>query len=178
MAEIKNILVLGTGLMGNGIGQVALMAGYNVIMVDIKDEYVNKSYANIEAGMKKLEEKGKFTEGKTAADYLANLKTSIDIAAAVKDADIIIEAVVEDMNMAHTDTNPLYLWFVLVFSGSLGGGWTPFGSAAGILAVSILAREGRPLSFKSFISCFLPISILLLILSVIYLSFLAILGFI
>jgi Na+/H+ antiporter NhaD/arsenite permease-like protein len=86
--------------------------------------------------------------------------------------------VVEDMNNAYIDSNPRYLWFILVFSGALGGGWTPFGSAAGILAVSLLARKKRPLDFKKFIICFLPISALLLIFSGIYLSILAIIGII
>ena len=54
MANIKNLVVIGAGQMGTGVGQVALMAGFNVTMVDIKDEYVDKSYANIEYGMKKL----------------------------------------------------------------------------------------------------------------------------
>ncbi len=86
--------------------------------------------------------------------------------------------VVEDMNTAYIDSNPRYLWFILVFSGALGGGWTPFGSAAGILAVSFLARKRRPLEFKAFILCLLPISVVLLILSGIYLSILALAGFI
>ena len=81
--------------------------------------------------------------------------------------------VVEDMNIIHAGTHPRYLWFILVFSGALGGGWTPFGSAAGIFAVSLLNKKGRPLNFKSFIICFVPISVLLLILGGIYLSFLA-----
>ena len=86
--------------------------------------------------------------------------------------------VVEDMNKAHIDSNPRFLWFVLIFSGALGGGWTPFGSAAGILAVSLLAKRREPLDFKTFILCFLPISIILLILSGIYLSIFALVGFI
>ena len=99
MTEIKNILVLGTGLMGNGIGQVALMAGYNVILVDINDELVNKGYAKIEAGFRKLETKGALGEGVTADTILARCKKSIDFASAVKDADIVIEAVVERMDV-------------------------------------------------------------------------------
>jgi 3-hydroxyacyl-CoA dehydrogenase len=54
MAEMKNILVLGSGLMGSGIGQVALMAGYNVTMVDVDDKFVNSGVAKIEEGLKKL----------------------------------------------------------------------------------------------------------------------------
>jgi Na+/H+ antiporter NhaD/arsenite permease-like protein len=81
--------------------------------------------------------------------------------------------VVSDMNLIYQDTHPTYLWFVLIFSGALGGGWTPFGSAAGILAVSLLAKKGRPLNFKFFIICFVPISLILLIFAGIYLSFIA-----
>jgi Na+/H+ antiporter NhaD/arsenite permease-like protein len=81
--------------------------------------------------------------------------------------------VVSEMNIIHQVTHPRYLWFILVFSGALGGGWTPFGSAAGILAVSLLAKKGRPLNFKFFLICFIPISFFLLILAGIYLSFLA-----
>jgi Na+/H+ antiporter NhaD/arsenite permease-like protein len=81
--------------------------------------------------------------------------------------------VVGEMNTIHQGTHPRYLWFILIFSGALGGGWTPFGSAAGILAVSLLAKKDRPLNFRYFIICFIPISALLLILGGIYLSFLA-----
>jgi Na+/H+ antiporter NhaD/arsenite permease-like protein len=81
--------------------------------------------------------------------------------------------IIEDMNRIYLNTHPLYLWFIVIFAGALGGGWTPFGSAAGILAVSLLAKEGRPLNFKSFIKCLAPISVLLLILGGIYLFFLA-----
>jgi Na+/H+ antiporter NhaD/arsenite permease-like protein len=76
------------------------------------------------------------------------------------------------MSLDHAIAHPRYLWFVLVFSGALGGGWTPFGSTAGILAVSLLAKEGRPLNFKSFIKCLFPISVILLVLNGIYLYFL------
>jgi enoyl-CoA hydratase/3-hydroxyacyl-CoA dehydrogenase len=99
MPEIKKILVLGAGLMGSGIGQVALMAGYDVVMVDIKDEFVDKGVAVIEGGIKKSEEKGKLGEGVTAADVLAKMTKSTDLATAVKDADMVIEAVVEKMNI-------------------------------------------------------------------------------
>ena len=99
MVDIKNVVVIGSGQMGTGVGQVSLMAGFNVTMVDIKDEYVDKSYANIDEGMKKLEAKGKLGEGKSAADFMAKCKKSIDMASAVKDADIIIEAVIEKMDI-------------------------------------------------------------------------------
>ncbi len=99
MHDIKNIVIIGSGQMGSGIGQVALMAGYNVTMIDIKDEFVDKAYILIENGIKKLEEKGALGEGISAADIMERCKKSTDIASAMKDADLMIEAVVENMNI-------------------------------------------------------------------------------
>ena len=99
MVDIKNVVVIGSGQMGNGIGQVSLMAGYNVTMVDIKDEFVDKAVAKIDEGIQKLEAKGKLAGGETAASVMARCKKSTDIASAMKDADIMIEAVVEKMDV-------------------------------------------------------------------------------
>ena len=95
MVDIKKIVVLGAGLMGNGIAQVAIMAGYNVIMVDVTQEFVDKGMASINKGINRLEEKGQLT----AAEVLPKLRTSLDLASAVKDADMVIEAVVERMDV-------------------------------------------------------------------------------
>jgi len=99
MAEIKNIVMIGAGLMGHNAAQIFLMAGYNVTLVDIKDEFVDAGAAKIEEGLKKLEGKGKLGEGVSAAGLFGNLKKSIDIASAVKDADFVVEAVVERMDV-------------------------------------------------------------------------------
>lgn len=99
MVEIKKLVVVGVGQMGNGIAQMALLAGYNATLVDINDEYVDKAWTKIDEGMKKLEGKGALPEGKTAAGLMANCKKSTDLASAVKDADIVIEAVVEKMDV-------------------------------------------------------------------------------
>ncbi len=99
MVDIKNVVVIGVGQMGNGVAQVALMGGFNVTMVDIKDEFVDKAWSKVEEGMKKLEAKGSLSEGKTAADFMTKCKKSIDIASAMKDADIMIEAVVEKIDI-------------------------------------------------------------------------------
>ena len=98
MVEIKNLVCVGVGQMGAGIAQVALMAGFNVILEDIKDEFVNKAWASIEDGMKKLEAKDAL-EGNKAADFMAKCKKSTNLASAVKSADIMIEAVVENMDI-------------------------------------------------------------------------------
>jgi len=99
MAEIKNIVMIGAGLMGHNAAQIFLMAGYNVTLVDIKDEFVETGATKIEGGLKKLEAKGKLGEGVSAASLMGNLKKSIDLASAVKDADFVVEAVVEKMDI-------------------------------------------------------------------------------
>ncbi|MBY8985713.1 MAG: 3-hydroxyacyl-CoA dehydrogenase family protein, partial [Candidatus Lokiarchaeota archaeon] len=92
--DVKNIVVIGVGLMGNGIAQVSLMAGYNVTLVDIKQEFIDKAVESIKGGLTKLESKGVLK----AAEIIARMKTNLDLSA-VKDADLIIEAVVEDMDV-------------------------------------------------------------------------------
>ncbi|MFW9784914.1 MAG: 3-hydroxyacyl-CoA dehydrogenase family protein, partial [Candidatus Heimdallarchaeota archaeon] len=93
--DVKNIVVIGVGLMGNGIAQVSLMAGYNVTLVDIKQEYIDRAVENITGGLTKLESKGVLK----AAEILPRMKTTLELESAVKDADLIIEAVVEDMDV-------------------------------------------------------------------------------
>ncbi len=99
MVDIKNIVVIGAGLMGHNIAQISLMAGYNVTLVDIKDEFIDNGASKIEEGLKKLESKGQLGEGITTANLMGKLKKTIDLASAVKDADFIIEAVVENMDV-------------------------------------------------------------------------------
>ena len=99
MVEIKKALILGAGQMGSGIAQVSLMAGYDVKLVDIKDEFVDGGYSKIESGLKKLESKNALGEGNTAASILAKCEKSSDLATAVKDVDIVIEAVIEKMDI-------------------------------------------------------------------------------
>jgi enoyl-CoA hydratase/3-hydroxyacyl-CoA dehydrogenase len=95
MVDVKNIVVIGVGLMGNGIAQISMMAGYNTTLVDISQEIIDKAVTGIEGGLQKLESKGVLK----AAEVLALMNTSLDLASAVKDADLIIEAVVEDMDV-------------------------------------------------------------------------------
>ena len=91
--------MLGFGDMGKGIAQICLMAGYNVTAVDISEDLIEKGLEYIKTGFEKLELKGKLPEGSSAAEYLAKLKTSKDINEAVRDADLVIEAVVEKLDV-------------------------------------------------------------------------------
>ncbi|MFW9942882.1 MAG: 3-hydroxyacyl-CoA dehydrogenase family protein [Candidatus Thorarchaeota archaeon] len=99
MANVNNVVMLGFGDMGKGIAQVYLIAGYNVTAVDINDQVIEKGLDYIKTGFEKLASKGSLPEGLNVTDYLAKLKTSKDVVEAVKDADLVIEAVVEKLDL-------------------------------------------------------------------------------
>ncbi len=99
ISKIKNITVVGAGMMGLGIAQVSLMAGYNVTLIDINEKFVNSGVSKIQEGLRKAEAKGKLGEGISIADLMAKCKTSIDLASAVKEADFVFEAVVEYLDV-------------------------------------------------------------------------------
>ena len=95
--EIKKIGVLGAGVMGSGIAQVAAQSGFEVMMRDIADEFVQKGLKNIEASLSKGVEKGKVTpEEKEAA--LGRVKGTT-VLEDLKDVDFVIEAVIEDLEL-------------------------------------------------------------------------------
>jgi enoyl-CoA hydratase/3-hydroxyacyl-CoA dehydrogenase len=96
--NIKKIAVLGAGDMGHGIAEVALLAGYKVAMRDIEQRFVDKGLSRIKDSLNKLVEKQKVTE-ENKKRMLANIQTFVDIAESVKDADFVIEAVPEIMDL-------------------------------------------------------------------------------
>jgi enoyl-CoA hydratase/3-hydroxyacyl-CoA dehydrogenase len=96
--DIKKIAVMGAGDMGHGIAEVALLAGYKVALRDIEQRFVDKGLSRIKESLDKLVEKQKITaENKNA--MVANIQTFVDIAESVKDADFVIEAVPEIMDL-------------------------------------------------------------------------------
>ncbi|MBP8625095.1 MAG: 3-hydroxybutyryl-CoA dehydrogenase [Syntrophorhabdaceae bacterium] len=95
--EIKTVGVLGAGVMGNGIAQVAAMAGYNVIMRDIEDRFVEGGLKNIDRFLSKTVEKGKMTAEQKSA-IMGRIKGTTDMGA-MKDADFVVEVVVEIMDV-------------------------------------------------------------------------------
>ena len=97
MAEIKKVGVLGCGLMGSGIAQVAAAAGYTTVVRDVSDAVMAKGKAGIAKSLDKFVEKGKLAAADRAAT-LARLSYVTDVAA-LKDCDIVIEAVTEDLEL-------------------------------------------------------------------------------
>jgi 3-hydroxybutyryl-CoA dehydrogenase len=92
--EIKTFGIIGAGQMGAGIAQVAAMSGLNVIMNDIKTEFVDKGLANIDKILSRGVEKGKMSEEEKKA-VLGRIKASIRLAD-MASADYVVEAATEN----------------------------------------------------------------------------------
>ncbi len=92
--DIKMIGVVGAGQMGGGIAQVAAVSGFDVIMSDIKDEFVQRGLNNISKSLDRFVKKGKMTlEEKEAA--LSRIKGTTDLSD-MKVADFMVEAATEN----------------------------------------------------------------------------------
>ncbi|WP_435318507.1 3-hydroxyacyl-CoA dehydrogenase family protein [Haloarchaeobius sp. TZWSO28] len=93
-----NVCVLGAGTMGHGITQVCAMAGHEVTMRDIEEEYVENGLDGIRGNLQGGVDRGKVTEAEMA-ETLDRIDTAVDLADAVPGADIVIEAVPERMDL-------------------------------------------------------------------------------
>jgi len=97
MPEIKTVAVLGCGLMGSGIAEISAKAGYQTWVREITDELAQKGKTNIEKSLGRAVEKGKLpAEDRDAAVSRIHSTTELE---ALQDADIIIEAVTEDLDL-------------------------------------------------------------------------------
>jgi len=95
--EIKKVGVIGAGAMGNGIAQMAAQIGCDVVLRDIKDEFVERGMKNIDRFLSKSVEKGKI-EASQKDGILGRIKGTTEMAD-LKDVDFVIEAVIEDLNL-------------------------------------------------------------------------------
>lgn len=94
---IKLVGVIGAGTMGAGIAQVAAQAGYQVIMRDIKEDFVNRGTAVIQKSLDRLVKKEKLSRAQ-ADDVLNSIKGTTNLED-LADCDFIIEAVIENMEL-------------------------------------------------------------------------------
>ncbi len=94
---IKTIMVIGAGQMGGGIAQVAAQAGYDVLLNDIKTEFVEKGLGVIGKNLSRSVEKGKIS-AEIREQILARIQPSLSLQDALK-ADVVIEAAVENMEI-------------------------------------------------------------------------------
>ncbi len=96
--EIERICVLGAGLMGAGIAQVAAEAGCGVMLVDVEERLVHKGMETVRKNHERAIAKGKLTREK-ADTIISRISGGVDLKSVAKDADIVIEAVVEKMEI-------------------------------------------------------------------------------
>lgn len=94
---MEKIMVLGAGTMGSGIAQVVARAGYNVVLCDVEDRFVQRGLSMIEKNLARQVEKGKMTATDKEA-VLGRIQTTIDMAGGA-DADLVIEAVIEKLDL-------------------------------------------------------------------------------
>ena len=90
---IERIAVLGAGQMGNGIAQVAACAGYEVVMIDIKQDYLDKGLAAIENSLSRVVKKERMTQ--QDADAAISLISTSTEKTSASDADLVVEAIPE-----------------------------------------------------------------------------------
>ncbi|MEW6110892.1 MAG: 3-hydroxybutyryl-CoA dehydrogenase [Thermodesulfobacteriota bacterium] len=95
---MKKIAVLGAGLMGSGIAQVAAQAGFDVNLMDVAQQFVDKGLATIEKNLKRVLEKGKMGPAQAEA-VRKRINPYLSLADATKDVDVVIEAVIEKMDL-------------------------------------------------------------------------------
>ena len=98
LEEINTVTVLGAGNMGHGIAEVAALAGYDVVMRDIKEEFVQDGYEGIEWSLGKLAERDRISEEEAEA-ALSRVTPVVEVEEAVSDTDFLIEAVPEKMEI-------------------------------------------------------------------------------
>lgn len=93
--EIRKVGVLGCGLMGSGIAQVAASAGFETVVKEVSDELINKGFGGIEKSLAKFAEKGTITsdQQRDIRGRLSGTTSFADLA----DCDIIIEAIIENL---------------------------------------------------------------------------------
>jgi 3-hydroxybutyryl-CoA dehydrogenase len=94
--EIKRVGVLGCGLMGAGIAQVAASSGFETVVKEVSDEFINKGFAGIEKSLAKFAEKGTITSDQQKE--IRGRLTGTTSFAALADCDIVIEAIIENLD--------------------------------------------------------------------------------
>ena len=96
MAQIQSVAVIGAGIMGRGIAQAAALAGYRTILEDLLPNALRKAEEEIRDNLDKAAERGKLTAADAGAAF-TRLKFAGSVEEAAREADLVIEAVPEEM---------------------------------------------------------------------------------
>ncbi|MGB0346990.1 MAG: 3-hydroxyacyl-CoA dehydrogenase family protein [Balneolaceae bacterium] len=96
--DIKNVAVIGGGTMGNGIAHVFAMSGFSVTLIEMKQEFADRALATITKNLDRMVSKEKITY-QQKEESLNNIIISLDVREGVKHADLVVEAVPEDLTI-------------------------------------------------------------------------------
>ncbi|XP_050441625.1 hydroxyacyl-coenzyme A dehydrogenase, mitochondrial-like [Adelges cooleyi] len=104
-AAIKNVVVVGGGLMGSGIAQVAAQTGHNVTIVEINKDILDKTEKSIQTSIQRVAKKvykEKPQDGeKFVSETLSRISSSTNLPDVVQDCDLVLEAIVENLSIKH-----------------------------------------------------------------------------
>ena len=95
---MKNVAVIGAGTMGNGIAHVFAQAGFNVTLIDVSQDQLNKALATITKNFDRQIAKGSLTE-ETKTTALNNIRIQTALAEGVADAELVVEAATENVDL-------------------------------------------------------------------------------
>ena len=98
MTAVNKITVLGSGIMGHGIAQVAATVGYNIVLRDIEQSFLDNAMKKIKWSLGKLVEKRKMSQNDADSIY-GRIAPLVDLKDALKETDLLIEAVPEEMEL-------------------------------------------------------------------------------
>lgn len=93
--DIKRVLIIGAGVMGHGIALVAARSGFEVSLVDVKEEFVQRGMAGINKFLSDSLKRGKMTQ-EEAGSVLSRIRPSTDMETEAAAADFVIEAIIEN----------------------------------------------------------------------------------
>jgi enoyl-CoA hydratase/3-hydroxyacyl-CoA dehydrogenase len=95
---VREIAVLGAGIMGHGIAELAALSGYNVRLYDIAEQFLRQGMERIKWSLSKFVEKGRLS-GEESSRVLERISTHLELAEAVRGVDFVVEAVPEDLSL-------------------------------------------------------------------------------
>ena len=103
MKETKKMCVLGAGLMGNDIARICAQAGMKVALQDVEQRFIDRGMNMIKRNLGRDVEKGRMTQAEADAT-LARIKPTLDLKEAARDADVVVDVIVEKLDAK----KPLY----------------------------------------------------------------------
>lgn len=95
---LQRLAVLGSGVMGHGIAQVSAVAGYDVVLRDIEQKFLDRAMEKIQWSLKKMASKGRLSDDEAGAAF-SRITPIVDLREAVKGAEMVIEVVPEIMDL-------------------------------------------------------------------------------